>query len=156
MVHLPQPAHKISNLSLEPDPFREVLADRTLQEVVDKIFPWMRKKEDEEEKAFYAARGIKLKPEYQTVDLNEKKDKGGGANKGAVKGGLSSKVRDCSLAGRLIACMHHPFLTHLFFTLGIHNRHGQSTTRTIRTRKHNILASAKESNITYFRSFENH
>ena len=55
-----------SNISLEPDPFREVLADRTLQEVVDKIFPWMSKKEDEEEKAFYAARGIKLKPEYET------------------------------------------------------------------------------------------
>ena len=43
-----------------------MLADRTLQEVVDKIFPWMSKKEDEEEKAFYAARGIKLKPEYET------------------------------------------------------------------------------------------
>lgn len=56
-----------SNLSLEPDPFREVLADRTLQEVVDKIFPWMRRKEDEEEQAFYAARGIKLKPEYESV-----------------------------------------------------------------------------------------
>ncbi|KAL3802209.1 hypothetical protein HJC23_001753 [Cyclotella cryptica] len=66
------------NLSLEPDPFREVLADRTLQEVVDKIFPWMRKKEDEEEKAFYAARGIKLKPEYESV---VKESPGGGGGK---------------------------------------------------------------------------
>lgn len=64
-----------SNVSLEPDPFREVLADRTLQELVDKIFPWMKKKEEEEEKAFYEARGIKLKPEYETAESSAKKQK---------------------------------------------------------------------------------
>lgn len=67
-----------SNTSLEPDPFREVLADRTLQEVVDKIFPWMKTKEEQEEKDFYARRGIEMKPEYaEEVNSPKKKRKTG-------------------------------------------------------------------------------
>ncbi len=74
-----------SNTSLEPDPFREVLADRTLQEVVDKIFPWMKTKEDQEEKEFYARRGIELKPEYaEDVNSPDKKKKFGLETRAAV------------------------------------------------------------------------
>ncbi|KAL7471910.1 hypothetical protein ACHAXS_012215 [Conticribra weissflogii] len=73
------------NTSLEPDPFREVLADRTLQEVVDKIFPWMKTKEDQEEKEFYARRGIELKPEYaEDVNSPDKKKKSGLETRAAV------------------------------------------------------------------------
>ncbi|KAL7535694.1 hypothetical protein ACHAXR_012398 [Thalassiosira sp. AJA248-18] len=61
-----------SNIRLGPDPFhtstsiqsREVVPDRTLQEVVNKIFPWLKAKEEEEERDFYVQRGIELKPEY--------------------------------------------------------------------------------------------
>ncbi|KAL3809421.1 hypothetical protein ACHAXA_005522 [Cyclostephanos tholiformis] len=62
------------NTRLGPDPFhtsisihnREVMPDRTLQEIVHKIFPWMKAREEEEERNFYAKRGIDLKPEYAT------------------------------------------------------------------------------------------
>jgi hypothetical protein len=60
----------------------------------------MRKKEDEEEKAFYAARGIKLKPEYESV---VKESSAGGARKRnsgddegdrkSARDGVSLKVR---------------------------------------------------------------
>ena len=61
-----------SNTKLGPDPFhtsisirtQEVLPDRTLQEVVNKIFPYLKEKEDEDERKFYEQRGIELKPEY--------------------------------------------------------------------------------------------
>jgi hypothetical protein len=82
-----------SNISLEPDPFREVLADRTLQEVVDKIFPWMRQKEEDEEKAFYKARGIKLKPEYETTEAPEKKERVDEVGNRSAKNTALSKVR---------------------------------------------------------------
>jgi hypothetical protein len=60
---------------LGPDPFqtsisihnREVMPDRTLQEIVHKIFPWMKAQEEDEERNFYLHRGIELKPEYQTT-----------------------------------------------------------------------------------------
>lgn len=60
------------NTRLGPDPFhtsisiqcREVIPDRTLQEVVNKIFPWMKAMEEEEEREFYIHRGVDLKPEY--------------------------------------------------------------------------------------------
>jgi hypothetical protein len=42
------------------------MPDRTLQEIVHKIFPWMKAKEEEEERNFYAQRGIDLQPEYAT------------------------------------------------------------------------------------------
>ena len=76
-----------SDISLEPDPFREVLADRTLQEVVDKIFPWMRKKEEQEEKAFYATRGIQLKPEYATARVSAHS-----ADKGLMRDSNGDKI----------------------------------------------------------------
>jgi len=70
------------NTRLGPDPFhtsisiqsREVIPDRALQEVVNKIFPWMKDKDDEMEREFYAQRGIELKPEYAP-------DEGGGGGK---------------------------------------------------------------------------
>lgn len=46
---------------MEPDPYKAILADRTLQELVDKMFPPDRAAEE----AFYAARSIKRKPEFE-------------------------------------------------------------------------------------------
>eukprot|EP00957_Ditylum_brightwellii_P052834 4005330-Ditylum_brightwellii.AAC.1 len=50
--------------SLEPDPFKEVLSDRTLAELVDKIFPHLKEKDERDEREFYKRRGIKLKKEF--------------------------------------------------------------------------------------------
>eukprot|EP00592_Proboscia_alata_P010399 CAMPEP_0194362444 /NCGR_PEP_ID=MMETSP0174-20130528/10184_1 /TAXON_ID=216777 /ORGANISM="Proboscia alata, Strain PI-D3" /LENGTH=408 /DNA_ID=CAMNT_0039135307 /DNA_START=289 /DNA_END=1515 /DNA_ORIENTATION=- len=47
--------------SLEPDPFRCVLSDRSLHELVHKIFPSLQDMDDEYEEEFYKARGIKRK-----------------------------------------------------------------------------------------------
>ena len=61
-------------IRLGPDPFhhnREVMPDRKLQEIVHKIFPWMKAQEEEEERNFYLRRGIELKPEYQQSQQTE-------------------------------------------------------------------------------------
>ncbi len=60
-------------LEIGPHPFKaltsistiQILPDRTLQEVVDKLFPRFKAKEVEEEKKFYKERNIQLKVEYQ-------------------------------------------------------------------------------------------
>lgn len=65
-------------LEVGPHPFRrhtsistvQILPDRTLQEVVDKVFPRFKVNEVEDEKKFYAERNIKLKAEYQLLDDN--------------------------------------------------------------------------------------
>ncbi len=65
---------------LGPDPFhtsisiqlREVIPDQTLQEVINKIFPWMKAQEEGEECDFYARRGITLKPEYKLTGADAK------------------------------------------------------------------------------------
>jgi hypothetical protein len=54
----------------------------------------MRKKEEEEEKAFYKARGIKLKPEYEAADAPEKKQKVEEDGDGSAKHTTLSKVRE--------------------------------------------------------------
>lgn len=81
-----------SDISLEPDPFREVLADRTLQEVVEKVFPWMQTKEEQDEKEFYASRGIKLKPEYVVESSRSPDEKGWGGSEAAPDGKSSQTV----------------------------------------------------------------
>lgn len=57
--------------SLEPDPYKMVLSDRTLQEVVDKIFPALKDADKQEEKQFYSDHGIKLKKEFRDTEGNE-------------------------------------------------------------------------------------
>jgi hypothetical protein len=60
-------------LEIGPHPFKaltsistiQILPDRTLQEVVDKLFPRFKAREIEEEKKFYKERNIQLKAEYQ-------------------------------------------------------------------------------------------
>ena len=47
------------------------MPDRKLQEIVHKIFPWMKAQEEEEERNFYLRRGIELKPEYQQSQQTE-------------------------------------------------------------------------------------
>merc|ERR1719491_558134 len=45
-----------------PDTSKEIVADRALEEIINKIFPELKKKEEEDERNFYARRGIGLKP----------------------------------------------------------------------------------------------
>ena len=59
------------DISLEPDPFKEVLSDRTLQELVNKIFPQLESQDDAEEVEFYKRRGIQLKKEYRQQASNK-------------------------------------------------------------------------------------
>jgi len=44
-----------------------ILADRTIQDLVKKIFPEAVEKDDEEEATFYASRGIKRKPDVRSA-----------------------------------------------------------------------------------------
>ena len=72
------------NTRLGPHPFdtgistesKEVIPDHTLHQVVQKIFPEMKAKMEEEEVKFYAERGIQLKPEYLLQE--EEKDRSSG------------------------------------------------------------------------------
>ncbi len=87
---------KQSNTKLGPDPFhtsitthaREVMPDRTIQDIVNKIFPWMKPQEVELEREFYANRGIKLKTEY----AQEEETKAHAAGGGGRDDGASSRM----------------------------------------------------------------
>ncbi|KAL3793990.1 hypothetical protein ACHAW5_008165 [Stephanodiscus triporus] len=100
---------------LGPDPFhtsisihvREVMPDRTLQEIVHKIFPWMKVREEEEERSFYAQRGIDLKPEYATLEARRAHD---GVDKVA---GSSEKGGDAATAAAVGAMMSDQLDLHL-------------------------------------------
>ena len=63
------------NTKLSPDPFfmGELMPDRTLQSIVDKTFPFMKTKDDEDAKLFYSTRGIDIKPEYAHEEQRGKK-----------------------------------------------------------------------------------
>eukprot|EP00573_Skeletonema_grethae_P003810 CAMPEP_0201696304 /NCGR_PEP_ID=MMETSP0578-20130828/8012_1 /ASSEMBLY_ACC=CAM_ASM_000663 /TAXON_ID=267565 /ORGANISM="Skeletonema grethea, Strain CCMP 1804" /LENGTH=327 /DNA_ID=CAMNT_0048182281 /DNA_START=222 /DNA_END=1206 /DNA_ORIENTATION=+ len=71
------------DIEVGPHPFRkhtsistvQILPDRTLQEVVDKIFPRFKVQEHENEKRFYAEKNIKLKAEYQLLQNNDASDR---------------------------------------------------------------------------------
>ena len=52
-------------ISLSPDPKKKVLPDRTLEEVVNTLFPDLKEKDEEDEKAFYEQRGIELQEQYR-------------------------------------------------------------------------------------------
>ena len=54
--------------SLEPDPYKEILSDRTLGELVHKILPTLKEKDDSDEVLFYERRGIKRKREFRKDD----------------------------------------------------------------------------------------
>lgn len=60
--------------SLEPDPFKEILADRTMQTLVDKMFPHLKEEDDMDEREFYKRRGIKIKREFQGETERSKKE----------------------------------------------------------------------------------
>ena len=53
------------HVNLAPDPYRECLADRSVESIVDKLFPELRGADDEAEREFYAERGIKLKRQFR-------------------------------------------------------------------------------------------
>lgn len=55
------------NVYLGPNPTNVIMFDRTLQEIVDKIFPELEEKDKKEEEEFYKDRGISLKPEFAAV-----------------------------------------------------------------------------------------
>ena len=77
-------------LEIGPHPFKaltsistiQILPDRTLQEVVDKLFPRFKAKEVEEEKKFYKERNIQLKAEYQQQQLGADNGVDGSNNNG--------------------------------------------------------------------------
>lgn len=48
-------------ISLEPDPYKVVISDRTMQELVEKLFPHLQAQDDEDEVQFYRSRGIQKK-----------------------------------------------------------------------------------------------
>ena len=62
----PHPFRKLTSISTV-----QVLPDRTLQDVVDKVFPTFKVQELEEEKKFYTERNIKLKAEYCMPENND-------------------------------------------------------------------------------------
>jgi len=62
------------HVNLAPDPYRECLADRTMESIVDKLFPELKGADDEAEKEFYEKRGIKLKRQFREVALSDDKD----------------------------------------------------------------------------------
>jgi hypothetical protein len=71
------------------------MPDRTLQEIVHKIFPWMKAREEEEERNFYAQRGIDLKPEYATQvegTAHGRADKGGRSSEGGGDAATAAAV----------------------------------------------------------------
>ena len=78
------------------------MPDRTLQAVVNKIFPWMKIKEEEEERDFYARRGIELKPEYATQEVKTYTSRGSG------KVNVSTVVSDMCFGGVLFVAQTKP------------------------------------------------
>jgi len=61
-------------ISLDPDPYKAVLSDRTLQELLDKIFPELKEMDEEKELEFYKERGIDLKDNITVEDGITKSD----------------------------------------------------------------------------------
>jgi len=67
-------------ISLDPDPYKAVLSDRTLQELLDKIFPELKEMDEKDELEFYEERGIDLKDDIAVED-------------GSTKSGDTSRTR---------------------------------------------------------------
>ncbi len=65
------------HVNLAPDPYRECLADRTMESIVDKLFPELRGADDEAERDFYAERGIKLKRQFREAASSDDGQDGG-------------------------------------------------------------------------------
>lgn len=90
------------NTRLGPDPFhtsisiqsREVIPDRTLKEVVNKIFPWMKAKEEEEERLFYEQRGIELKSAYSQETEVKTRGQGRASGKATAANGAMNDMID--------------------------------------------------------------
>jgi len=51
----------VCKISLEPDPYKVVISDRTMQELVLKLFPQLQQLDEEQERLFYESRGIQRK-----------------------------------------------------------------------------------------------
>jgi len=88
------------DIEVGPHPFRrhtsistvQILPDRTLQEVVDKLFPSFKVNEVDDEKKFYAERNIKLKAEYQLLensDANDEKKQDQSLKSPLISGGVT-------------------------------------------------------------------
>ncbi len=91
------------DIEVGPHPFRkhtsistvQILPDRTLQEVVDKIFPRFKVQEHEDEKRFYAEKNIKLKAEYQLLQstfASDRKVQPGGVSETSIATSSSSNA----------------------------------------------------------------
>ena len=73
-------------VSLAANPRTSVIADRTLQQMVDKIFPKMAADDEAAEHAFYAERNIPLREEFRANDMGEEASGGGGGGGGGRSG----------------------------------------------------------------------
>jgi len=62
------------DISLDPDPYKAALSDRTIQELLDKIFPELKEMDEEKEREFYKERGIDLKDNITIEDEITKGD----------------------------------------------------------------------------------
>ena len=81
-------------MALAANPRNSVIADRTLQEVVDKIFPGLGAADEAAEVAFYAARSIPLREQFRKKrdpDVKVEEEEGGGA--GGAGGGAEGGRR---------------------------------------------------------------
>ena len=65
------------HVNLAPYPYRECLADRTLESIVDKLFSELKGADEEAEKEFYEKRGIKLKRQFRDAASPDDEDEGG-------------------------------------------------------------------------------
>jgi hypothetical protein len=76
---------------LGPNPRSMIISDRTLQELVNKVFPELQEKDDADERAFYQERGIELKQQH-----TETKGRSAATSSGPAKK-KTKKSRDASL-----------------------------------------------------------
>jgi hypothetical protein len=76
---------------LGPNPRSMIISDRTLQELVNKIFPELQEKDEADERAFYEERGIELKQQH-----SEAQERSAAASSGPAKK-KTKRSRDASL-----------------------------------------------------------
>ena len=104
----PHPFRKLTSISTV-----QILPDRTLQEVVDKVFPRFKVRELEDEKKFYAERNIKLKAEYQMLENIDKSNgrvqesmKSSFAGAGGTKSSFTSPISTTTMVTAATAFMN--------------------------------------------------
>ncbi len=84
-----------ANITHNPSPritTREVMPDRTLQEIVDDVFPHLNKRDDDAERLFYGQRSIELKAEYAAMIQEKSGGRHGQGEDGSGRGGSDNAI----------------------------------------------------------------